>query len=115
MAREAWCHQVHAGAYSGQSHIILSPQLTRTTKYHTPSSTRALGETVWTTLGKDHILDFDGTVELIVPDVEALQKALDDPMYRETVQPDEEAFIDGEKSYRSVGYEQTYIVDGKVL
>lgn len=84
-------------------------------QYHTPSATRALGETVWTTLGKDHILDFDGIVELVVPNVEALQNALADPVYRDKVQPDEEAFIDGAKSFRSVGYEQVYIADGKVL
>jgi len=54
-------------------------------------------------------------VQLVVPNIECLEKALRDPYYEEFVQPDETKFIDGTKSLRTYGWEETYIVDNKPL
>lgn len=74
-----------------------------------------MSETVWTTLGNDHILDFDGFAEFVVPNVGSLQEALSDPYYRNHVQPDEAVFIDAKNSFRTVGWEESYIEGSKIV
>ncbi|KAJ4318874.1 hypothetical protein N0V94_004204 [Neodidymelliopsis sp. IMI 364377] len=83
-------------------------------QYHLRSEVRSLSETVWTAIGGDSVLEFDGQVELLVPSIECLQNALNDPYYKEHVQKDEEKFIDGSKSSKTVGWEEMYIVDGAI-
>ncbi|KAF2106979.1 EthD domain-containing protein [Lophiotrema nucula] len=84
-------------------------------QYHLRSDACNQSEKIWTGLGGENVLDFDGQVELLVPNVECLQEALDDPYYKGHVQPDEEKFIDANKSYKTCGWEEKYIHDGCVV
>lgn len=60
-------------------------------------------------------MDYDGIVELIVPDIKCLQEAFSDAYYQEKVKPDEALFIDGENSHAMYGIEEMYISNGQPL
>ena len=60
------------------------------------------------------MIDFDGHVELLVPTIECLKNALADPYYKEAVEPDEAKFLDPPNCSRTVGWEEVYVLDGKV-
>lgn len=48
-------------------------------------------------------------------DFECLERARQDPYYRETVAPDEEKVFDMSRSQTTVGWEEVYVMDGKVV
>ncbi|THW15386.1 hypothetical protein D6C89_08222 [Aureobasidium pullulans] len=80
-------------------------------QYHTPSELRDQCEFGQ---GSSQIAEFDGYVELTVPNIEALKRAFDDPFYKSHVAPDEAVFIDAQGTRRTFGYEEVYIKDGEV-
>ena len=89
-------------------------KLTNSLQYHTPKSTRELAADIakqfdWT------LADYDGYVEFIVRSVEDLKKAVEDPEYPEKVLPDEQRFMDQSNSVVTVGWEEVYVKDGKVI
>ncbi|KAG4424774.1 hypothetical protein IFR04_002122 [Cadophora malorum] len=84
------------------------------TQYHTPKSTRYLAASVakdfgWTLAG------YDGYVDFMVSSVEDLKNAVEDPEYPEKVLPDEQMFMDQSNSVVTVGWEEVYVKDGKVI
>lgn len=84
-------------------------------QYHTPEHTKTQSTEVWTGLGGSNVLQFDGHVELTVPNVDALKRALEDPYYESDVLPDEGKFIDAANSFRTCGWEELKIEQGNVL
>lgn len=47
--------------------------------------------------------------------IEDLYKAVQDPEYPDTVAPDEQYLLDPSTSMVTVGWEEVYILDGKVV
>lgn len=84
-------------------------------QYHTPKDIRDLSSEVWGELGGSNQLDYDGHVELLVPDVQCLKNALADPYYQNTVLGDESKFLDPPNCARTVGWEEVYVLDGKCV
>ncbi|KAH7364090.1 EthD domain-containing protein [Rhexocercosporidium sp. MPI-PUGE-AT-0058] len=84
------------------------------TQYHTPKSTRDLAAGVAKEFGWT-VSDYDGNVEFLVRSVEDLKKAVEDPEYPEKVLPDEQRFMDQSNSVVTVGWEEVYVKDGKVV
>ncbi|KEQ78568.1 hypothetical protein M438DRAFT_401081 [Aureobasidium pullulans EXF-150] len=80
-------------------------------QYHTPLELR---EQCKFGQGSSQIAEFDGYVELTVPNIEVLKRAFDDPFYKLHVAPDEAVFIDAQGTRRTFGYEEVYIKDGEV-
>ncbi|KAK4494572.1 hypothetical protein PRZ48_013928 [Zasmidium cellare] len=87
----------------------------RYVQYHTPTQTTTQSTEVWTGLGGANVLQFDGHVELTVPNVECLKRALEDAYYQSDVLPDEGKFIDAANSFRTCGWEEVKIEVGNVL
>lgn len=56
-------------------------------------------------------------MELLVRknDFDCLERARQDPYYKDTVAPDEEKFIDMEKSQMIVGWEEVYVEGGQIV
>ncbi|KAI5261103.1 hypothetical protein E4T47_09513 [Aureobasidium subglaciale] len=79
--------------------------------YHTPSHLR---EECEFGQGSSHIAEFDGYVELTVPNIDALKDAFQDPFYKSHVAPDEAAFIDAQETRRTFGYEELFIEGNKI-
>lgn len=109
------------------------------TQYHTPSWTRSEAAEKLKTLGdfaSSNVADFDGYVELRMPDLSCYERAregeistmskalvevlltisMTDPYYKEVVEPDEAEFFDLGRSRITVGWEEVYIDDrtGKI-
>ncbi|KAG9234192.1 EthD domain-containing protein [Amylocarpus encephaloides] len=82
-------------------------------QYHTPSSVKSQMETMAEKTGWE-ISDYDGHVEIYCRSVEELERAVKDEFYRETVHPDE-TFLDQKRSTVTLGWEEKYVVDGKVV
>ena len=58
---------------------------------------------------------YDGHVEFIVRSLEDLGRAVQDPEYPEKVAPDEQYLLDPSTSVVTVGWEEVYVLDGKVV
>ncbi|EME41100.1 hypothetical protein DOTSEDRAFT_27677 [Dothistroma septosporum NZE10] len=90
------------------------------TQYHTPSWIRKEMAEKLHTLGSfatDNVSDFDGYVELWMPDLRCYEEARKDPYYASVITPDEEEFFDFSRSKITVGWEEVYIdprKDGEV-
>ena len=86
-------------------------------QYHTPSWTRDLlppaqkpGEAgAW---GMD---DFDGHSEIVLRSIEDIKAAVGSREFREQVKPMEDAFLDHAGTVVTVGWEEVYIDEGKVV
>ena len=50
-----------------------------------------------------------------MPSLDCIANALNDPFYREVVVPDEEKFISARSCQRTVGYEECFIKDNRVV
>lgn len=61
------------------------------------------------------ILDFDGHGEILVETSDSLKALMEDPYYKEVVEPDEAKLIDKQSVRRTVGYEEVWVQDGKVV
>ena len=60
-------------------------------------------------------LDYDGVIEMVMPDIKCLANARKDTYYLETVKPDEEKFIELSEIRYMVGWVETYIHRGKAV
>jgi hypothetical protein len=58
---------------------------------------------------------YDGNVEILLRSVEDLEKAVQGPEYPAKVGPDEVKFLDQKRSVVTVGWEEVYLKDGKVV
>ncbi|KAF9886601.1 hypothetical protein FE257_011241 [Aspergillus nanangensis] len=84
----------------------------RYTQYHTPPLMR---EQYFGGAEGVHTLDFDGHGEVLVEDPDTLKALIEDPYFKDVVEPDEERFIDKASRRRTVGYEEIWVRDGKVV
>ena len=68
-------------------------------------------------MGKDESsgVDYDGFVELLMPELSCYERALEDQYYKDVIGPDDVYFADMERSKIVVGWEEVYIADGKVV
>ncbi|KAF8854106.1 hypothetical protein BDZ45DRAFT_747870 [Acephala macrosclerotiorum] len=58
---------------------------------------------------------YDGHVEILVRNMEALTRATRDPEYPEKVGLDEQRFLEQARSMVTAGWEEVYVLDGKVV
>ncbi|CAK1361064.1 hypothetical protein CB0940_03525 [Cercospora beticola] len=82
------------------------------TQYHTPSWLRAEARSQLPTLGDftvENVVDYDGFVELRMPELSCFENAMNDPYYAEVVAPDEKSFWKFATSKITIGWEETYI------
>lgn len=63
----------------------------------------------------DMFAGYDGYCELLMPDLQCYQKAIADEYYQKVIAPDERVFADWSGSKITVGWEEVYILDGKVV
>lgn len=61
------------------------------------------------------IADYDGFVELLMPDLSCYEKMIQDPYYKDVMVPDEMEFADWSSSKITIGWEEVYVQDGKVV
>ncbi len=59
--------------------------------------------------------DFDAAAEFVMPDISCFLNARNDPYYATHVFPDEQYLFDWTSAYYTVGYEEVYIKDNKVV
>lgn len=83
-------------------------------QYHTPKATRDLVAGAANNFGWT-LSSYDGHVEILVRNMDDLVKAMQDPEYPERVAPDEARFLDHATSMVTVGWEEVYVLDGKVV
>ena len=60
-------------------------------------------------------LTFDAIAEFLMPDISCFQKAREDPYYASHIAPDEEKLFEWESARWTVGWEEIYVKDGKVV
>jgi hypothetical protein len=53
--------------------------------------------------------------EFLMPDTSCFYKARHDPYYEEVIAPDEEKLFEWSTAQWSVGWEEVYIQDGKIV
>ncbi|KIW27882.1 uncharacterized protein PV07_07580 [Cladophialophora immunda] len=85
------------------------------TQYHTPSRLLPSALAGFPALKGAKKLDFDAVGEFLMPDVSCFQKAREDPYYAEVIAPDEEKLFDWSSMEWTIGWEEVYIKDGKVV
>ncbi|EXJ73747.1 uncharacterized protein A1O5_03509 [Cladophialophora psammophila CBS 110553] len=84
-------------------------------QYHTPSKLVSSALAGFPVLKNAKKLDFDGVGEFLMPDVSCFQRAREDPYYTEVIAPDEDKLFDWGSVEWTVGWEEVYIKDGKVV
>lgn len=60
-------------------------------------------------------LDYDGIVEMVMPDVQCLANARKDQLYQNTVRPSEEKFIEVSQTQYMVGWQETIVHKGRAV
>ncbi|KIY03236.1 uncharacterized protein Z520_01703 [Fonsecaea multimorphosa CBS 102226] len=85
------------------------------TQYHTPSKLLSSALAGFPALKGVKKVDFDGVGEFLMPDVACFHRAREDPYYAEVVAPDEEKLFDWASAEWTIGWEEVYIKDGKVV
>ena len=60
-------------------------------------------------------MDFDGHAELVFPNIDLLKKLVGDKFFEEFAKLDSEPLVDLNKVMQTVGYEEVYVEDGKVV
>lgn len=83
-------------------------------QYHTPASTRKLADGFAEAIGWT-VSTYDGHVEFLIRSVDELYNAVQDPEYPAKIGPDEQRFLDPKNSMVTVGWEEVYVIDGKVV
>ena len=58
---------------------------------------------------------YDGHVEFIIRSMGDLYRAVQDPEYPEKIAPDERYLLDPSTSTVTVGWEEVYVLEGKVV
>lgn len=61
------------------------------------------------------LVDYDGFVELLMPDLSCYERALKDKYYADVIAPDEAYFADMQRTKVIVGWEEVYISEGQVV
>lgn len=91
--------------------------VTKYRQYHTPSSLQGTLSKSLPSLGIEEgkIAEYDGFVELLMPDLECYERARNDQYYKDVITPDELEFADMEKSKLLVGWEEVYIENGEAV
>ncbi|ETI24899.1 hypothetical protein G647_04269 [Cladophialophora carrionii CBS 160.54] len=85
------------------------------TQYHTHSSAATTAIADFPALGGLKKLDFDGVGEFLMLDASCFQKAREDPYYEQVVMPDENQLFEWESAQWTLGWEEVYIKDGKIV
>ena len=93
---------------------IHPPGADRVSQYHTPSSVRDQAKSI-PGLAQATIAEWDGFVELLMPNMSCFDEAQKDPYYSEVVFPDELKFADPANSQIIIGWEEVYVQDGKIV
>ncbi|KAJ9499903.1 hypothetical protein H2202_004893 [Exophiala xenobiotica] len=83
-------------------------------QYHTPSSVRDQAKSI-PGIAQATIAEWDGFVELLMPNMSCFDEAQKDPYYSEVVFPDELKFADPANSQIIIGWEEVYVQDGKIV
>ncbi|OAL30475.1 hypothetical protein AYO22_01673 [Fonsecaea multimorphosa] len=91
------------------------PLMARPAQYHTPSKLLSSALAGFPALKGVKKVDFDGVGEFLMPDVACFHRAREDPYYAEVVAPDEEKLFDWASAEWTIGWEEVYIKDGKVV
>ncbi|KIW89477.1 uncharacterized protein Z519_09633 [Cladophialophora bantiana CBS 173.52] len=89
--------------------------IVRYTQYHTPSKLVSSAVAGFPVLQNAKKLDFDGVGEFLMPEISCFQRAREDPYYTEVIAPDEDKLFDWGSVEWTVGWEEVYIKDGKVV
>lgn len=91
--------------------------ITRYRQYHTPHSLQGtlVKSLPSLELDEDRFADYDGMVELLMPDLGCYERAMNDQYYKDVIAPDELEFADMKKSKVLVGWEETYVENGKAV
>ncbi|OAG38794.1 hypothetical protein AYO21_06989 [Fonsecaea monophora] len=84
-------------------------------QYHTPSELISTAIAGFPALQGVKKLNFDGIGEFLMPDVSCFHKAREDPYYAEVIAPDEDKLFDWNTAEWTIGWEEVYIKDGKVV
>ncbi|OCT52928.1 hypothetical protein CLCR_10886 [Cladophialophora carrionii] len=84
-------------------------------QYHTHSSAATAAIADFPALGGLKKLDFDGVGEFLMLDASCFQKAREDPYYEQFILPDENQLFEWESAQWTVGWEEVYIKDGKIV
>lgn len=89
-------------------------------QYHSTSKLRDLLVKAMPSIGGEidknsMISDYDGHVELLMPNLDCYQRAIEDEYYKNVIAPDEQEFADWSSSKLTVGWEEVYIQNGKVV
>jgi hypothetical protein len=66
-------------------------------------------------LKKMRKLEFDGSGDFIMANTSCFTKFQQDPYFLSDVFPDEQRFIDWDSAFYSIGWEEVYIKDGRVV
>ncbi|KIW76498.1 hypothetical protein Z517_11244 [Fonsecaea pedrosoi CBS 271.37] len=85
------------------------------TQYHTPSELVSTAIAGFPALQGVKKLTFDGIGEFLMPEVSCFHKAREDPYYAEVIAPDEDKLFDWNTAEWTIGWEEVYIKDGKVV
>lgn len=69
----------------------------------------------WPELRALRISEYDGVAEFIVKDIMDIKKSRDDPDFLEKIRPDEENFFDVPGMAWTIGWDEVYVKDGKIV
>ncbi|CUS13586.1 unnamed protein product [Tuber aestivum] len=106
--------------YWSEKHAVLASSwlvrhgILKYAQYHATTKTRALVTPMAASRGWK-IADFDGQVEILCRSFEDVLIACADPEYPGKIGRDEKKFIDHSRSVASVGWEEVYVEDGRVV
>ncbi|OAP65489.1 hypothetical protein AYL99_01461 [Fonsecaea erecta] len=107
--------------YWSETHRALATEwlvkygIVKYTQYHTPSHLLPSALAGFPALGSAKKLDFDAVGEFLMPDLSCFQRAREDPYYAEVIAPDEQRLFDWTSVEWTVGWEEVYIKDGRVV
>ncbi|OAL38568.1 hypothetical protein AYO20_02218 [Fonsecaea nubica] len=86
------------------------------TQYHTSSAVQQSTMAAWPELTALDVTPYDGVAEFLVRDnVEGIKRSRDDPFFVEKVRPDEEKFFDVKGMAWTIGWEEVYVLDGRIV
>jgi len=89
--------------------------ISRDTQFHTSPSFQQQCISKVADLQHMKPLDYDGIVEMVMPDVQCLANARKDQLYQNTVRPSEEKFIEVSQTQYMVGWQETIVHKGRAV
>jgi aspartokinase-like uncharacterized kinase len=69
----------------------------------------------WPELQGLAVTPYDGVAEFIVKDIDGIKRSRDDPLFIKEIRADEEKFFDPQGMAWTIGWEEVYVVDGKIV